>query len=252
MRGGLILMSVILLTQPYGVGFAADSLPGAVGSVTTQAVCDELLTQAQQVDRLLRSVSDRESADKAAEELRGVLGNMQQLCRQLEMMPVETHETARELAASMRSLTHVFQGYMPVVERLMEVNAYGSDKLVNVFHLFKVHEGYRTQNHRQESPRMISYQEWTDALEYLLYHVRKLRSADNLAECEPQIAEAVRRVELCRRAAESAAENGDADALSEIRRQLETLRGELRDEQTRLSAAGLLSGELAELLNRCY
>ncbi len=252
MRGGLILMSVMLLTQPYGVGFAADSLPGAAGAVTTQSVCDELLAQAQQVDRLLRSVSDRESADKAAEALRGVLGNMQQLCRQLEMMPVETHEAARELAASMRSLTHVFQGYMPVVERLMEVNAYGSDKLINVFHLFKVHEGYRTENHRRESPRLISYQEWTDALEYLLYHVRKLRSADELAECRPQIEEAVRRVELCRNAAESAAENGDEDALSEMRRQLETLRGELRDEQTRLSAAGLLSGELAELLNRCY
>lgn len=252
MRGGLILMAVMLLTQPFGLGYAADSLPDAAGAVTTRTVCDELLTQAQQVDRLLRSVSDRESADKVAEELSGVLGNMQQLCRRLEMMPVETHEAARELAVSMRSLTHVFQGYMPVVERLMEVNAYGSDKLVNVFHLYKVHEGYRAENPRRESPRLVSYQEWTDALEYLLYHVRKLRSAGELAASRSQIEEAVRRVEHCRRAAESAAEDGDADALSEIRKQLEALRGELRDEQTRLSKSGLLSTELAELLNRCY
>lgn len=252
MRGGMILISAMLLSLSVGVASAAESSPRAETPLTSLAVCDELLAQAQQVGRLLRSVSDRESADNAADELRRALGKMQRLCRRLELAPVENSEEARELAASMRSLTHVFQGYMPVVERLMEVNAYGSEKLVNVFHLYKVHEGYRADSDRQDSPRLEAYQEWADAVEFVLYHVRKLRTADAAAELMPSIRQAGQRAETCRKAAEAEAGAGDSEALQSVRKLLETLRMELQSERIRLRDAGLLNAELADLLDHCY
>ena len=74
-------------------------------------VCTELLNQARQIDRILRSVSDRESADKAADELKVLFDRMQGVCCQLETLPVSTPEDARMLSDSMRTLTHIFQSY---------------------------------------------------------------------------------------------------------------------------------------------
>ena len=251
MRGGLILMCALLISlPPTAKGEAAAAVQHAV--MTSQTVCDELLAEAQHVDRILRSVSDRESADKAAEVLCRHLEQMQQLCAKLEKLPVENPEEARELAASMRSLTHVFQGYIPVVERLMEVNAYGSEKLVSVFHLYKVREGYRSESGHQDSPRLLAHQEWVESLEFLLYHVRKLRKPEDRETLLPEIEQAVARVERCRKNAESAGNEGDADAVKPVRLQLESLFRELRDEQNRLSADGLLRSPLGELLSRCY
>ena len=249
-RGGVILMCALLFTLPLMAKGESDSAAAAEIS-TPQSVCDELLVQAQQVDRILRSVSDRESADSAAVVLRQHLDRMQQLCGQLEKMPVENPEEARELAAAMRGLTHVFQGYIPVVERLMEVNAYGSENLVNVFHLYKVREGYRSESNQQDSPGLLSYQEWVEALEYLLYHVRKLRTPEDWETLRPDITEAAARVDRCRKAAENTGCEEVSDSFKSVLRQLDSLLRELREEQNRLSAAGLLCGSLAELLDGC-
>lgn len=253
MRGCFTLMaSAILFSLPMaadeGKTLAAEH---SAQRKSSQDVCDELLVQAQQVERILRSVSDRESADKAAEELRGHLDRMQQLCCHLEKMPMESPEASRQLAASMRSLTHVFQGYIPVVERLMEVNAYGSDSLVNVFNLYKVRDGYRADSSSQESPCLISFQEWADSLEYLLYHVRKLRAAEDIERLWPEIEEAGLRVERCRKAVEAIRSEADADTVEQVSQHLKSLFRELRDEQKRLYDTGILTDSLGELLNRC-
>ncbi len=245
-------MAAMLLPVPFAGVEAVEVSQAAAELLTSRAVCEALLEQAQRVDRLLRTVSDRESAEKVAGELGSALDNMQQLCRRLENTPVENPEEARELAASMRSLTHVFQGYMPVVERLMEVNAYGSERLVNVFHLYKVLEGYRTDFPRQDSPRLMAYQEWADAVEFVLYHVRKLRAEADMTVLMPNIREAGARAERCRKEAAAGEGDADCDAIQAVRKHLENLRMELQTERMRLSNAGLLSSELSDLLHHCF
>lgn len=212
-------------------------------------VCTELLEQSRQIDRILRSVSDRESADKAADELKVLFDRMQGLCCQLETLPVSTPEDARMLSDSMRTLTHIFQSYIPVVERLMEVNAYGSEKLVNVFHLYKVRDGYGTGQPQEESPRVLAWQEVIDSLEVVLYHVRKLNSAEAVNQQMPRLREAVQRVEQRLQTARSDEYHREIPA--SCRSQMSALHQELRNEIRRLSDSGLLMGELADLLSRC-
>lgn len=218
-------------------------------AVQSCSVCTELLEQSRQIDRILRSVSDRESADKAADELKVLFDRMQGLCGQLETLPVSTPEDARMLSDSMRTLTHIFQSYIPVVERLMEVNAYGSEKLVNVFHLYKVRDGYGTGQPQEESPRVLAWQEVVDSLEVVLYHVRKLNTADAVNQQMPRLREAVQRVEQRWQTARS--DESHREIPESCRSQMSALYRELRDEMHRLSDSGLLTDELADLLSRC-
>lgn len=218
--------------------------------VQSSPVCTELLDQARQIDRILRSVSDRESADKAADELKVLLDRMQSLCCQLETLPVSTPEGARMLSESMRTLTHIFQGYIPVVERLMEVNAYGSEMLVNVFHLYKVRDGYGTVRSQEESPCVLAWQELADYLEVVLYHVRKLNTAEDVNQQMPGIHEAVQRLE--HRLQTLRSDGYQREIPDSCRSQMSALYQELRDERRRLSDSGLLTDELADLLNRCH
>ncbi len=246
MRGCFTLMAAAMLL-PLPVTVADAEAPSE--ELQRCPVCTELLNQARQIDRILRSVSDRESADKAADELKVLFDRMQGLCCQLETLPVSTPEDARMLSDSMRTLTHIFQSYIPVVERLTEVNAYGSEKLVNVFHLYKVRDGYSAGQQQEESPRALAWQEVADSLEVLLYHVRKLNTAEAVNQQMPRLREEVQRVEQRLQTARS------DEYLREIpescRTQMSALHQELRNEIRRLSDSGLLTDELADLLRRC-
>lgn len=223
---------------------------GAAAEVQSCPVCTELLDLSQQIDRILRSVSDRESADKASVELKCLLDRMQNLCCQLEKIPVSTPEDARMLSDSMRTLTHIFQSYIPVVERLMEVNAYGSEQLVNVFNLYKVRDGYTAGHTQEESPRLQAWQEVVDSLDEVLYHVRKLNTAEDVNQRMLQLREAVQRAE--QRTLATRADESLQDMPISCRTQLSALYQELRDEMSRLSERGLLTSELSDLLKRCY
>lgn len=247
MRGCFTMMAAAMLL-PLSVTAADAEAPSTV--VQCCPVCTELLDLSQQIDRILRSVSDRESADKAADELKGLLQRMQNLCVQLETLPVSTPEEARMLSDSMRTLTHIFQSYIPVVERLMEVNAYGSEKLVNVFNLYKVRDGYGAVQSQEESPRVLAWQEVADSLEEVLYHVRKLNTAAEVNQQMPRLREAVQRVEQRLQVTQSEGYHHEMPA--SCRTQMSALYQELRTEMTRLSGAGLLTAELADLLKRCH
>ena len=241
-------MMAAAMLLPLSVTAADAEVPSEV--VQPCPVCNELLDLSRQIDRILRSVSDRESADKAADELTGLFERMQNLCCQLETLPVSTPEDARMLSDSMRTLTHIFQSYIPIVERLMEVNAYGSEKLVNVFNLYKVRDGYGAGQPQEESPRVLAWQEVADSLEVVLYHVRKLKTAEEVNHQMPRLREAVQRVEQRLQASRS------DEYLNEIpascRTQMSALYQELRNELSRLSDSGILTDELADLLKRCH
>ncbi|MBQ8517824.1 MAG: hypothetical protein IJ498_09630 [Akkermansia sp.] len=249
MRGCFTLMAAAMLL-PLSVSAGRADVPSE--AVQSCPVCTELLEQAQQIDRILRSVSDRESADKAADELKKLFDRMQSLCGQLEKLPVSTPEAARMLSDSMRTLTHIFQSYIPVVERLMEVNAYGSEKLVNVFNLYKVREGYVAERPQEDSTEVLIRQEWSEALEEILYLVRKLNSSEEIRLRLEQIEQKVKKVELCRQSALSAEPMTSREMSERSRVQLDSLHRELSAERSRLHAAGLLTKELEDLLNRCH
>lgn len=247
MRGCFTLMAAaMLLPLPVTVADADEPTK----TVQFCPVCIELLDLSHQVDRILRSVSDRESADKAADELKNYLDNMQNLCCRLETLPVSSPEEARMLSEYMRTLTHIFQGYIPIVERLMEVNAYGSEKLVNVFHLYKVRDGYGTVRSQEESPCVLAWQEVADYLEVVLYHVRKLNTAEDVNQQMPRIHEAVQRLE--HRLQTLRSDGYQREIPDSCRSQMSALYQELRDERRRLSDSGLLTDDLADLLNRCH
>lgn len=252
MKGGFIVMAALMLPLSLIAAPAQTADASAAQAPRTVSICAELLQHAQRVDCLLRSVSDMASADRIADELKALLDAMQRLCLQLENPPVSSAEDARELTASMRSLTHVFQGYIPVVERLMEVNAYGSEKLVSVFHLYKVREGYVTGSRREESPSVLYCQEWTEAMEDVLYMVRKLQTEADIRKVSVNLEHAVNRVEQCREKMGTVQDAALQDVWKTSRLYLESLCRELRDECTRLNAAGLLTEELSALLTRCH
>lgn len=100
--------------------------------------CKALVQRAREVERLLRTVGDRESADAAAQQLHIHLEEMKKGFAHLEKQPLANEEEARAVAMEIRSLAHVMQGTMPVLQMLREVNAYGSEALINVFLLYKL------------------------------------------------------------------------------------------------------------------
>lgn len=105
---------------------------------TQTDTCKALVLRAREVERLLRTVGDRSSADAVAELISLHLSEMKKGFALLEKQPLANEEESRNVALEMRSLAHVMQGIMPVLQVLREVNAYGSEALINVFLLYKL------------------------------------------------------------------------------------------------------------------
>lgn len=158
-------------------------LPVAVGQVEPQPpdalqLCTRLLEESREVDRLLRTVSDRESGQKVAAELRSKMEFLQGAACRLGLMPLESAESARQLEQMMRDMMHVTQGYMPVVLRLVEVNAYGAEELLQLFQYYKMGTLDAAGSARaNESPLVRSCTEWCDGIDDLLYMLRQAQDA---------------------------------------------------------------------------
>ena len=146
------------------------ALPVAVGQVESAAtpadVCRRMVETTHEIGRLLRTVSDQESGRKVAGELRPLLEYMHRETARLSQLPIASAEAARELEQAMRDLMHITQGYMPVVQRLNEVNAYGAEELVQLFLFYKMNGSHSLAgDRRDETPLVRSYGEWGDSLD---------------------------------------------------------------------------------------
>lgn len=128
------------------------------------------------VERLLRSVSDKESADRAAVGLRTEFEAMKAGLEKLAAKGAENPAEMQELARTMRRLTYMTQAYIPIIKRLDEVNAYGSEELMTVLHLYKQAAGTPVAPPAPDSPVLAAYTDWEDALSDVLYHLRKVQS----------------------------------------------------------------------------
>lgn len=178
----------------------AGALPVAVGQVepapaaNAQEICRRLIEESKEVDRLLRTVSDRDSGRAAADELKPRMEYMLRAMEQLGKLPITSAEEARLLEGTMRDLMHITQGYVPVLQRLAEVNAYGADELINLFKYYRMDASPELiPDRRDETPLVRSYNEWCDSLEDVLYLMRKINSGESAHAHLPSLEAALQR-----------------------------------------------------------
>lgn len=152
----------------------------------------ELVLHTAAVERLLRSVSDKESADRAAKGLRTEFEAMKAGLEKLAVQGAENPADMQELARTMRRLTYMTQSYIPIIKRLDEVNAYGSEELLTVLHLYKQAAGTPVVAPVLDSPVLAAYTDWEDALSNVLYHLRKVQSPAAAASSLQPLQESLR------------------------------------------------------------
>lgn len=231
--------------------FAAEQQGGAL------ELCRRLVDESREVDRLLRTVSDRESGQTVAAELHSKMEFLQQGAGQLSQMPLSGAEAARQLEQLMRDLMHVTQGYMPVVHRLVEVNAYGSDELLSLFQFYKMSAAAAANAARSgESLVVRSCNEWCDSIDDMLYQLRRVQdSATAQAVAGGELVSLIRRVERLAEDVESqqlglSPQQLESEPLPKTR--LKFLQGEVRNEVLRLQKAGCYgAAQLTPMLDAC-
>lgn len=253
MRGLLLKICLLMLSSLPVVAVETAPASPAHGVKSPCDICHALLEEAQQVNLILRSVSDRESADKAADALHVRLKKMKELCHQLEVYPIDD---VRELTTSMRSLTHIIQSGLPVIHRLQEVNSYGSEKLVQVFHLYRMPTSLHAVYSEEDAVDVALYLEWGDALEDVAYYLGRIKNETDLAGIADQLPRLTESVESSRKRVE-AQQLQDNRQSREISEQLKpaverchAIRRIIQAEQKRLAEAGLLRPKLDEMLRR--
>lgn len=231
--------------------FAAEQQGGAL------ELCRRLVDESREVDRLLRTVSDRESGQAVAAALRSKMEFLQQGAGQLSQMPLSGAEAARQLEQLMRDLMHVTQGYMPVVHRLVEVNAYGSEELLSLFQFYKMSAAAAANAARSgESLVVRSCNEWCDSIDDMLYQLRRVQDSGTAqAVAGGELVSLIRRVERLAVDVESqqlglSPQQLESEPLPKAR--LKFLQGELRNEVLRLQKVGCYgAAQLTPMLEAC-
>lgn len=177
------------------------ALPVVVAAQDTPAAQAEeigrrLVSASQEVGRLLRTVSDRESGEAAAAQLKSKMEYLRETTEQLSRLPLRSPEDARALERSMRDLMHITQGYMPVVQRLQEVNAYGSDGLMAVFQFYRMGQPDSLSSAPQEeNPLVRASHDWCDSVEDMLYALRRVQDAPSASAAAAELPALISRVE---------------------------------------------------------
>ena len=244
---GLALLSVL----PVAVGQSEPAPENAA-----LEICRGLVNDSQEVDRLLRTVSDRESGIAAAAQLRTLMERMRQAAEHLGRLPLESTEAARLLVQTMRDLTHVTQGYMPVVQLLTEVNAYGAEELLDLFRFYKMSAPDGAGNRVvDESPLVRSYVDWCDSIDDMLYLLRRVQNPDTAAASCADLRNALQKcgaryaqVERLRGGLSPQQQESEQVPVERLLR----LRTELRSEIGRIRAAGCYGEDaLQSLLDAC-
>lgn len=223
------------------VGWLVGPVAAAPAAPCRHEAAHELVLHTAAVERLLRSVSDKESADRAAKGLRSEFEAMKAGLERLAAQGAENPADMQELSRTMRRLTYMTQSYIPIIKRLDEVNAYGSEELLTVLHLYKQAAGTPVVAPATDSPVLTAYTDWEDALSDVLYHLRKVQSPAAAASSLHPLQESLR----CLQAAHFAVQPFCGVPLSEpeqreltpILSHIEKQRAAIHAEKDRLHAA---------------
>lgn len=206
------------------------------------SVCRELTARTVAVERQLLSVSDRESADRAAAALETEFAALQTALRGLAEHPQTEEAAQQELAQTMQRLLYITQRYLPVVQRLEEVNAYGSEALITVLHRYKQSAPRREEGALPETPLERAYTDWAEAAEDVLYLLRQVQDEADAEETALTLPLAVEHLQQCRLRVQTlggSSAGTDCRAAAAVKT-LPRLRVELHTERARLQG------------NRCF
>lgn len=236
------------LTSRYGRGIDGGVLKYLplflcllpVAAVPPQGTpCRVLVERTAAVERQLLAVSDRESADCAAAALETEFAALQTALRGLAEHPQTEEAAQQELAQTMQRLLYITQRYLPVVQRLEEVNAYGSEALISVLHRYKQSAPRHEEGAVQETPLERAYTDWAEAAEDVLYLLRQVQDEADAAETALTLPLAVEHLQQCRLSVQtlggSAAATDRRTAAPAAVKTLPRLRAELHTERARLS-----------------
>jgi hypothetical protein len=235
-------------------------LPVAVGqsAVAENAVdmCRQLVQEAREVERLLRTISDHESGKAAVTELRTRMEFLLKSMEKIGSMPIESAESVRALEQMLRDLTHITQSYLQIVQRLTEVNAYGVEELMAIFQYYKMGAGDVAETPRNfESPLVQAYAEWCDSIDDMLFTLRRVQNDSSAQDAVVELPALLRKVEDKAEQVEKL-QAGLSPLQVESERvpmeRLQRLRAELRDEVQRIrNAGGYGVSAMQELLSAC-
>lgn len=229
---------------------------GAVVAEPASEVCRKLVEESREVDRILRTVSDRESGVAAAGELRTRMEYLRQNMEELGRLPLASGEDARTVEQMMRDLTHITQGYMQVIQLLIEVNAYGAEELISLFQYYKMSSpdvGGATSS--LESPLVRLYAEWCDSIDEVLFVLRRIQSSETAGAAISELRILLERMDSRATQAESLQAGLSPQQVESEQvpmERLRRLRGELREELQRLRTHQCYGvGNLQALLPLC-
>lgn len=245
----LALSLILTLSASAHVGKERDAAREQHKEVSgTEALCGQLVEEAREIDRILHTISDKASADHAAIVLRDRLELMRTLLKKLERMPAPSPAETRMLDQQMSALTHISQGYIPMVQRLTEVNGYGSEDLLEVFLNYKVVVSQRMSSatRAEDIPQSRLYTTIGDQLEDILYLLRKVQDRESAARAVRALDAAQVETTRLRQMLEDLSPilpEEQREATRPARERLRRLCEELKSQQERLRKAGFYGEE---------
>lgn len=214
----------------------------------------ELVEAAQQVTHLLNEVADQESADRIAPALKQKLAYINDKLHALETFPPKSEQDAEALKQHMATLTHVSQNTLDSLQRLAEVNAYGSEALMEVFDRYKVDTEKIPHLQAEDVPQARIYSDLADYLDDALYALRKAQDEATAHEAiislRPLLSKMEQAHHMLVQLAPPATDE-QREAVRPVRERLLKLSNELKEEISRLQTAHCYKNEeLDQLLPR--
>lgn len=165
-------------------GLAVTLPPPPVASETPEAsadvppevsqICRDLLSDSQTVLNLLNEVTDRETADRVGAQLDVLLQRIDVNIKRLSELPLSDAQISGTIKTQMVGLTHLAQDSLRAMQRLREVGAYGSEKLMAIFVKYKVAVPSENPILAENIPHDRLLNSMADAVDDALYTLRKV------------------------------------------------------------------------------
>lgn len=226
-----------------------------VKALTAEELCDRLLEQARLIDRQLRSVTDQASADRAADELDASINKMLHLLSRLEELSPADADESQRMMDKLNDLVRIAQNYTSLISRIVEVNAYGSEKLMRVLETYKMLDFCvgSDSSSSSDSGYQAVFEEMGDCLDDVLYLVRKVKDKESAQEAVRKLAPLVVKLEGLRRSIDAQPgilSESRSDALRRNLQRIRRLQTELSEQNERLRGKGYFEAPVLEVMIR--
>lgn len=197
----------------------------------------EIVDEARQIELMLNRVTDKETADRSASLLEHMLTRMNSHLHLLEQYSFRHEPEAEALKTNMATLMHISQSYLATMQRLAEVNAYGSDTLLTLFIRYKMDGEKIGHLQAEDMPHTQLYGELADTMEDITYTLKCIQSAADAAAALPRLRKLLRVTDRARHMLAQLippSTDEQKDAVRPARARLQGLFGELKKAIDRL------------------